>query len=156
MSAYPEPRLVTLSIAESQSMTVLEQARACVLAGVKPADTRRLIRAYASGEATPEELLAGATLLYAIAYELELRRDPALTWEQAQGWRVQLGAGDAATEARLKAEAEARVTAALAYGVPPVASAGDLTMADVEAYAVVRAEAEREAARRPRRRRVHR
>lgn len=147
MSAYPEPRAVVLAWRDTQALTVLEQARACVLAGVKPAQAQRLMRAYASGEVEPEEMLAGALLFYAIAYELELRRDPAATWEDAQRWRVTLDTTPA--DPMVAAEARARVETAIATGLPP-AVAGELTMAEVGAYNELAAERE---AHRPRRRR---
>lgn len=147
MSSYPEPRTVLISWSDLQSLTVLEQARACVLAGIKPAEASALMRDYATGDGSPEDLLRGALLFYAVAYELELRRDPELSWSAAQGWRVQL---DATRDPLIAAEAEAKVRTALATNLPPEV-AGDLSMAEVEAYNAVRAEAER-AARRPRRR----
>lgn len=147
MSEYPEPRVVELSWAQTQSLTVLEQARACVLAGVKPAQASRLMRAYASGEAEPEEILAGATLFYAVAYELELRRDPGLSWEEAQTWRVAIATGE--PDPMIAAEARAQVETAIATGLPP-AVAGDLTMAQVGAYAEIAKES-RPRARRSRR-----
>lgn len=147
-SSYPEPREVALAWADTQSLTVLEQARACVLAGVKPAQAQRLMRAYAAGEAEPEEILAGATLFYAIAYQLELRRDPSASWDDAQRWRVTLSSSE--PDPMLEAEARARVETALATGLPP-AVAGDLTMAEVAAYNAVRDELRPRRARRGRR-----
>lgn len=147
MSEYPEPRLVELTWGQTQSLTVLEQARACVLAGVKPGQAARLMRAYASGEADPEEILAGATLFYAVAYELELRKDPGVTWETAQTWRVAIAAGE--PDPMIAAEARAKVETAIATGLPP-AVAGDLTMAEVGAYADIAKES-RPRARRSRR-----
>ena len=137
MTTYPTPRAVVLTWADSQSLTVLEQARACVLAGIKPAQASRLMRAYASGEAEPEELLAGATLFYATAYQLELRRDPGLSWDDAQTWDVKLQAGE--PDPMIEAEARAQVETAIATGLPPD-QAGQLTMAQVRAYADVHRE----------------
>ena len=148
---YPEPRAVVLTWADSMSLTVLEQARACVLAGIGQRDASRLQRAILEDEASPDDVLAGTMLWYAIAYELELRRDPSVTWEEAQRWRVQFDpAGRDQRAELLEAESEARVTAALATGIPPDA-AGDLSMADLAAYRDVRKRAEREASRRGRR-----
>lgn len=138
MSGYPEPRELVVPWADTQRLTVLEQARACVLAGVKPARANALMRAYASGQAEADDVLAGATLLYAVAYELELRRDPALAWEAFQGWRVTVDAR--AVDPMIEAEAAAAVQTAIATGLPP-AVAGELTMAEVAAYAAVHAEA---------------
>jgi hypothetical protein len=152
--SYPVPRRVLLTWAESQSLTVLEQARACVLAGVKPADADKLMRAYASGAAAPEEVLAGATLFYAVAYQLELRLDPSVTWATAQTWDV--GMDVSATDPMAEAEAEAAVRTAIATGLPP-REAGALTMAEIAAYGKIRREGERDAGgRRPPRQRVRR
>lgn len=144
---YPEPRTVVLTWADGMSLTVLEQARACVLAGVGQREAARLQRAIIDESADPEDMLRGTLLWYAIAYELELRRDPGISWEEAQRWRVQFDpAGRDQRAELLEAEAEARVTAALATGIPPE-QAGDLSMADLAAYRDVRARAEREAKR---------
>lgn len=140
MSSYPTPRRVVLAWADTQSLTVLEQARACVLAGVKPADAGKLMRRYASGEAEPEEILAGATLFYAIAYELELRRTPGLAWDEAQSWDVKVAVGE--PDPMIEAEARARVETSIATGLPP-SVAGELTMAEISAYNAVRAESNR-------------
>lgn len=140
MSEYPEPRTVVVPWGATQRLTVLESARACVLAGVKPEQAQRLMRRYASGQAEAEELLEGALLLYAITYELELRRDPSVTWDEWQ--RVRVSVDVTARDPMLEAEAHAAVNAALATGLPP-AVAGELTMAEVAAYNDVRAEHER-------------
>jgi hypothetical protein len=148
---YPEPRRIVLTWADSMSLTVLEQARACVLAGIGQRDAARLQRALIDESASPDDVLRGTTLWYAIAYELELRRDPSITWEEAQRWRLAFDPAGRDTRAELlEAEAEARVTAALATGIPPE-QAGDLSMADLAAYRDVRARGEREARRRGRR-----
>ena len=150
---YPEPRRVVLSWADSMSLTVLEQARACVLAGVGQREAARLQRSIVDESADPDDMLRGTTLWYAIAYELELRRDPSITWEEAQRWRVVFDAAGRDQRAEMQeAEAEARVSAALATGIPPE-QAGELSMADLAAYRDVRARAERQAkrGRRPRR-----
>jgi hypothetical protein len=144
---YPEPRAVVLTWADSMSLTVLEQARACVLAGVGQREAARLQRAILADEISPDELLASTTLWYAIAFELELRRDPSITWEEAQRWRVQFDPAGRDQRAEIQeAEAEARVTASLATGVP-LEQAGELSMADLGAYRDVRARADREARR---------
>ena len=137
---FPAPRELVLSWADTQALTVLEQARACVLAGIRPANADRLMRAYASGEAEPEELLEGALLFYAVALQLELRRDPGATWEDAQRWRVTIDAGE--PDPMIAAEARARVETSIATGVP-LERAGDLTMAEVQAYNDVHADAEK-------------
>jgi hypothetical protein len=149
---YPEPRTIVLTWADSMSLTVLEQARACVLAGIGQRDAARLQRTILGDEASPDDVLAGALLWYAIAYELELRRDPSITWEEVQRWRLQFDpAGKDQRAELLEAEAEARVTASLATGVP-LEQAGDLSRADLGAYRDVRKRAERESKRGRRRR----
>jgi hypothetical protein len=154
MGPYPERRRVVLTWADSMGLTVLEQARACVLAGVGQRDAGRLQRAIIDDSASPEDVLQGTLLWYAIAYELELRRDPSTTWADAQAWDVKFDpAGRDQRAELLEAEAEARVTAALVTGIPPE-QAGELSMADLAAYRDVRERAEREAKRRPRRKRT--
>lgn len=140
MSGYPEPRAVVVPWADTQRLTVLESARACVLAGVKPEQAQRLMRRYAAGEAEAEELLEGALLLYAVTYQLELRRDPAATWDAWQ--RVRVTVDTTARDPVLEAEARASVRTAIATGLPP-AIAGQLTGAEVSAYADAFAERER-------------
>jgi hypothetical protein len=140
VSEYPEPRAVVIPWADTQRLTVLESARACVLAGVKPERAQALMRRYARGELEPEELLEGALLLYAIGYELELRRDPSVTWEAWQGVRLTVDVAPA--DPMLEAEARASVRTAIATGLPP-AVAGQLTGAEVAAYADAFAERER-------------
>lgn len=137
MSDYPEPRRVVLTWAQAMSLTVLEQARACVLAGISQADVRRLLRVVASSEGSPDDLVAGTLLYYAVAYQLELRLDPEATWADAQTWRVVIDAG--ARDPIAEAEADATVRTAVATGLTP-AEAGELTLAQVDAFATVRAE----------------
>ena len=148
---YPERRRVEISGADTQRLTALEWARACVLAGVGQHDAARALRQYGQAGASPDELLASVSILYAVAYELELRNDPALTWAEAQTWDVrEAGTG---TDPMLEAEARARVETALATGVP-LAEAGDVTLAELVAFRDVREEAAKGARRR--RSRVHR
>jgi hypothetical protein len=131
-SAPIEPRPVTLTLAGIRSLTILEVARACAIAGVRNTDAQRLIRqlGHADG-ADPDELVRGTELAYALALMLERRADPGLTWETAQTWRLvfDLDAADPVAEA----EAVASVDAAIATGLPPDV-AGQLTLAQAEAY----------------------
>jgi hypothetical protein len=109
------------------------------------------MRSLVAGDGPPAELETAALLFYAIAYELERRSDPALTWDEAQTWDVKL---DVATRDPIAdAEARAAVETAIATGLSP-ADAGRLTMAEVGAYADVHAEQARAARRRRPRARV--
>ena len=71
------------------------------------------------------------TLLYAMAFELGLRDERELTWDDAQRWRVTLDLD--ATDELADAEAEAVVEAAIATGLP-LAEAGALTVRELDAY----------------------
>jgi len=127
-----EPRDVVLTMAGVRSLTILEVARACAIARVRTTDAQRLIAQLAHPETVePDELVRGTELAYALALMLERRRDPGLSWEQAQTWRLafDLDADDPIAEA----EAEAVVRAAVAYGLTPD-EAGSLTLAQAEAY----------------------
>jgi hypothetical protein len=156
MTAYPEPRRIVLTLPDLRRLTVLERARACAIAGIGEREIRPLLVAVTSRQGEPADLERGVLLLYAIALQLERRLDPALTWEAAQTWDLAVDL-DAAPDPVAEAEAHAAVEAALATGLPP-AEAGELTLAHLEAYGDVRAEADERAARAPRRRhrRVHR
>jgi hypothetical protein len=133
VSDYPEPRRVVLTLADTRRLTVLERARACALAGVAPADIGPLLRAVAGNTGDATMLETGVTILYAIAYQLERRRDPALTWETAQTWELALDLETRAADAGDELEAEESVDAAIATGLPPDV-AGNLTMAQLDAY----------------------
>jgi len=130
-SGHSEPRPVTLTLAGVRSLTILEIARASAIAGVRREDTERLLRTLNDPAGDPRDLELAAELLYAWALMLERRRDPALSWADAQTWRVtfDLDAADAIAEA----EAEASVAAAIATGLTP-AVAGELTLAQADAY----------------------
>jgi hypothetical protein len=143
-----EPREVVLSVAMTRSLTVLESARALVLAGVRQRDAQRLLATFARNDAEPEELLAAAELLYALAYQWVLRSEPATTWQEAQRWRVVLDI-EAPRDELAEAEAVASVDAALVTGLPP-AVAGELSLSQLEEYRRV-AEARDKRARRGRR-----
>jgi hypothetical protein len=139
------PRTVVISWADTQGLTVLEQARACVLAGTRPADADKLMRRYAIGDAEPEEILAGALMFYAVGYELALRDDPSLAWDDWQ--KVDLKIDARVHDPMREAEADAAVGAALATGLPP-ATAGALTLAEIGAYKRAAAERDKRAPRR--------
>jgi hypothetical protein len=127
-----EPREVVVTFADARRLTVLEVARACRLADVRQADVKTMLAALDTDVgASPEDVERGATLLYAIAFELHLRDEPGLTWADAQRWRVIL---DLTTRDELaEAEAEARVDAAIVTGLP-LDRAGEVTVAELEAY----------------------
>jgi hypothetical protein len=129
-----EPRPVTLTLAAARSLTVLELTRACALAGVRQDDVRSLMRSLASGATPPEHLERAVTLLYAMAFELMLRDERELSWDEAQRWRVTLDLD--ATDELADAEAVAVVEAAIVTGLPP-REAGELTVAQLDAYRTV-------------------
>jgi hypothetical protein len=126
-----DPREVTVTLAGIRSLTILEIARACAISGVRRDEAERLLRSLNDPAGDPADLERAAELLYAWALVLERRRDPSLSWEQAQTWRVvfDLDAVDPIAEA----EAEASVSAAIATGLAPDV-AGQLTLAQAEAY----------------------
>lgn len=142
--SYPQPRVVRMTWADAMSLTVLETARACAAAGISDRDARRLMAAVTSGSGTPDEIERGTLLYYAIAWQLERRLDPAVTFEDAQAWRVELDAD--ARDPVAEAEARASVSAALETGLPPDA-AGQLTTAQIGAYREIRAEQAKQAKR---------
>jgi len=156
MSAYPEARRVELTLADLRRLTVLERARACAIAGIAETEIRRLLIAVSTHQGEPEELERAVLLLYAMALQLERRIDPAISWEDAQRLDLALDLREETTDPEAEAEAFASVQAALGTGLSP-SDAGDLTLAQLDAYRVVRAEAEGRAPRaRARRARVHR
>ena len=126
-----EPRPVTVTLAGIRSLTILEIARAAAISDVPRGDAERLLRSLNDPAGNPADLERAALMLYAWALMLERRANPALTWEQAQTWRVtfDLDAADPIAEA----EAAASVEAAIATGLPPDV-AGSLTLAQSEAY----------------------
>jgi len=133
-----EPRVVEVTPAQVRGMTVLESARAFALAGVSQRDADRLLRTFARLDAEPDQLLAAAELLYAIAYHLVRRHEPGVSWEDAQRWRVVLDIKAPADELA-EAAAVASVDAAILTGLPP-AVAGDLSLRELEEYRRIGAE----------------
>lgn len=150
MSEYPDPRRVVLDLADLRRLTILERARACAVAGVSEQDIAPLLRAVTSHNGTPETLERAVTLLYAIAYQLARRLDPSTTWDDAQAWDLALDLERADPIA--DAEARASVEASIVTGLPP-SEAGELTLAQLDAYREIR-EPARQATRRTSRRRV--
>jgi hypothetical protein len=132
VSEYPTPRRIVLSLADTRRLTVLERARACALAGIAPAEIGPLLRAVAAQQGDAAALESGVTLLYAIAYQLERRIDPALAWADAQSWDLALDL-ESEPDAGDELAAEESVEYAIATGLPP-AVAGELTMAQLDAY----------------------
>jgi len=135
-----EPREVILTRGAVRGLTVLEGARACAIAGVRATESDALMRRLLRGEGDPDELLRATELMYACALMLERRRDPSLSWDEAQRWRVVFDVD--ADDSIADAEAEASVAAALATGLPPDV-AGQLTLAQTEAYAAAGASSRR-------------
>jgi hypothetical protein len=140
-SRYPEPRHLTITLADLRRCTILERARALAVAGVDERDANRLLASVQRHDAPADMIERGVLLFYAIAWQLERRIDPELTWETAQTWELAVDVRDA-PDPLAEAEALASVEAAIATGLPP-AQAGDLTLAQVEAYGTVRKDAER-------------
>lgn len=136
-----EPREVVFTLAHARSLTVLESARALALAGVRQHDAKRLLLVFGSRGGSPDELLAAAELLYALAYQYARRTEPGLSWEEAQGWRVILDLKSGVDELA-EAEAVASVDAALTTGLPP-SEAGDLSLSQIEEYRRIAAEREK-------------
>ena len=135
-----EPRRVTVTIAAIKSLTILEVARASATAGVKRTDTERLLRTMVDPDSDPAELVKGATLLYAWAWQIVKRDEPDATWQEAQTWRVVFDVD--ATDPVAEAEAEARVNAAIATGLTP-AEAGSLTLSEMAVYGEIAERARR-------------
>lgn len=155
MTDYPEPRRVVLTFADLRQLTVLERARACALAGIAERDIGPLLKAVSTHDGSPEMIERAVLALYAMAYQLERRRDPAVTWEQAQSWALALDLESSKADPIAEAEAKASVDAAIGTGLPP-SIAGELTLAQVDAYATHRREVEKASSRTRRRARVHR
>jgi len=151
MSAYPEATRVVLELADLRRLTILERARACAIAGVGEPDIAPLLKAVTSHNGTPETLERAVTLLYAIAYQLARRVDPSTSWEDAQGWDLALDLE--ASDPVADAEARASIEASLVTGLPP-SEAGELTLAQLDAYRELRPQPRGQSTRRTRARRV--
>ena len=152
MTAYPGPgRKVVLPLPALRGLTILERARAAAAAGVAERDIGRLMQALVTHDGSPDDLVTGALLFYAIVWQLERRRDPGLTFDEVQTFDVALDL-DALLDDVAEAEAQASVEASIATGLPPD-EAGALTLAQLDAYADVR---RRQRAATRRRARVHR
>jgi hypothetical protein len=147
VSRYPEPRAVVVTLADLRRTTVLERARACAIAGVGETELARLVDSVIRHEGSPEDIARGSTVFYALALQLEIRLDRSWTWEQAQTWDVKLDLS--AADPVADAEAKASVDAALATGLPP-AVAGELTLAQLDAYREHAADIDKRAKRRRR------
>lgn len=135
------PRRVTLTTADIRSLTVLEAARACAIAGVRLKESQKLLESVNRSSGDPADDARAAALLYAYALMIERRTDAAASWEDAQTWKLVWDA-DAAEDAIADAEAEASVRASLATGLPP-REAGALTLREAEAYGDASRELER-------------
>lgn len=137
MSAFPDARRVELTLADLRRLTVLERARAAATVGVADREIGPLLRAVSGRGGSPEELERAVELLYAIAHQLGRRLEPALTWEDAQTWDLVLNLTAETADPVAEAEASASVDAALATGLPP-AVAGELSLAQIDAYRAAR------------------
>jgi hypothetical protein len=126
-----EPRPVTVTMAGIRSLTILEIARASAISDVPRGDAERLLRSLNDPNGNPADLERAALMLYAWALMLERRANPALSWDEAQTWRVTLDLE--AVDPIAEAEASASVEAAVATGLPPDV-AGNLTLAQSDAY----------------------
>jgi hypothetical protein len=131
MSRYPDARVITLTRADLRTLTILERARASAIVGVGESELEVLIEAVLRREGSAESIAKGAELFYAFALQLERRIDRSLTWEEAQSWDVRIDW--AIDDPVADAEAVASVEAAIATGLPP-AVAGELTLAQLDAY----------------------
>lgn len=148
MSRYPDARVVTLTRGDLRRLTILERARASAICGVGEAELEPLVDAVVRHEGSAETIAKGAELFYALALQLERRLDPSLAWADAQSWDVKLDLS--IDDPIADAEAVASVEASLATGLPP-AVAGELTLAQLDAY---REHAQELGKRRKRRRRA--
>jgi len=143
-----EPKAVTLTLGDIRGLTILEAARANTAADVRQSDVGRLLRLLDNPAADPALVEKAFTLLYAYAWQLGRREDPATTWEAAQSWRVTLDLETVDAEA--DADAAMSVRAAVVTGLPP-GEAAKLTVAQMDEYRAIGAEREK-AAKRGRRR----
>lgn len=134
--ALSEPRRVTITLAGIRSLTILEIARASATAHVKRSETERILRSVTRADGDPADLERGALLLYAWAWQLVRRDEPAVSWEEAQTWRVEFDLD--ATDELAEAEADATVRAAALTGLSPT-EAGGLTLAEMDVYAEIAA-----------------
>jgi hypothetical protein len=156
VSAYPTPRRIELRVLETDRLTMLEYGRVLAAANVRDGDVAPLLRLVFRKvrDADPGDVLRAMTLVYAIAWQLERRLDPAVTWQDAQAWDVVPleATPDDYEAARLERSADVLVAkVALGTGLP-FEAAGELTLAQVEAMH----EARQGATRRQRRARVRR
>jgi hypothetical protein len=150
--SYPNARRVELTLADLRRLTILERARAAAVVGVAADELGPLLRSV-GGHGTPEEIERAVELLYAIAWQLERRLEPAVTWEEAQSWELALNLEAETADPVADAEAAASVEAAIATGLPP-AVAGELSLAQLDAYREARlpeSKRRRQVARRSRR-----
>lgn len=131
MSRYPDARVVVITRGDLRRLTILERARASAICGVGESELEPLVDAVVRHEGSAETIEKGAELFYALALQLERRLDPGLSWEDAQSWDVKLDL--TVDDPIADAEAQASVDAALATGLPP-AVAGELTLAQLDAY----------------------
>ena len=127
-----EPREVLFTLAQSRELSVLESARALATAGVRQSDAIRLLGSLGRADADPDDVVAGAELLYALAWQYVKRTEPGTTWSDAQSWRVVLDL-EAPRDHVADAEAIASVDAAIVTGLPP-SVAGELSLAQLEEY----------------------
>jgi hypothetical protein len=140
-----EPREVAVTLAIGRSLTVLESARALAVARIRQADAERFLRLFARTDAEPEDLVTATEFLYAIAWQWIRRSEPAVTWDEAQRWRVILDLEEPVDELA-EAEARAAVDAAIATGLEP-AVAGGLSLRHMDEYRRIHAEREKRAKR---------
>jgi hypothetical protein len=134
--SYRLPRRIVITPADIRGLTVLERARGAAIAGVPMEELEAVFRNAASAD--PAVLERGVTLFYALVWQLERRANPSITWEEAQTWECALDA-TVPLDAVAEAEAHESVAVALATGLSP-RDAGELTMAQVDAYSAIRGE----------------
>jgi len=151
VSSYLEPRTVVLRVTDTDRMTLLEFGRALAAVDVRVPEVGPLLRAAFRPEldADPATFERGLELAYAIAWQLERRADPSISWEEAQTWDVQPAAPTPAEieAARILTQGDELVAkVAAGTGLPPEV-AGALTMSQVGALGAARSGGSRTARR---------
>lgn len=131
-----EPRTVTLTTEDILGLTYLELARALAIAGVVIAEALPLLERVGRSRAAPDELERGMTLLYAMAWQVVRRDEPAATWTDAQTWRV-IWDVESKRDPVADAEARAGAEASILTGLPPTV-AGAMSVRELDAFAEIR------------------
>jgi hypothetical protein len=116
-----------LATFDATKLTLLEVLDMAERAGVEPQDLASLLD-------RPSLDPTKARMLYALGWVIARRERPDLTWEEVQTWRMDVkGKADPAVSERNRIRALAVVNAAKLSNLSP-GEAGDLTLAELEAY----------------------